>query len=325
MPGRKWTASDYRYSMNGQEHEDAVFVGAQSAEYWMYDARLGKRWERDPITYPWQSPYATFNNNPIYYADPSGLEGDGDGNKGSGGKSGETITKNPDGSTSSTIKWEGGGSCTVNTPGGDGNASNNKVTLDAGHGDNNSGNKQIDPGAVDGTHYEKDYAAWIEQETYSALKFMGVDAQRTRSWDVNVDPNGPINWRWKLANANGSDVFISFHLNNGNDDKAFAVYQQGKDNEDKSIILGTEILKQISTYFTVDLNSPVKAANKYTRFETLGVLNNFTGGAGVLIEFGGIKSEANRNTILNNRTDIGKKIAEGIYIYMYGSLPKTEE
>jgi RHS repeat-associated protein len=77
MPGRKWKASDYRYSHNGQEREDEIYAGAQSAEYWMYDSRIGRRWEIDPLTYEWQSPYAAFNNNPIYYADPSGLEGEG--------------------------------------------------------------------------------------------------------------------------------------------------------------------------------------------------------------------------------------------------------
>ncbi|MCA6444915.1 MAG: hypothetical protein IM600_15915, partial [Bacteroidetes bacterium] len=41
MPGRKWVSSvdKYRYSHNGHEREDAIFEGAQSAEYWMYDSR----------------------------------------------------------------------------------------------------------------------------------------------------------------------------------------------------------------------------------------------------------------------------------------------
>lgn len=325
MPGRAYVGGDaYRYGMNGQEKDDELFKGANSAEYWMYDARIGRRWELDPIVKPWESPYATFNNNPIVFADPLGLDGDDKGKNG-GGNNGETITKNPDGSTTSKITWERGGSCVVTTGQTQTEPNSQKVTLDAGHGDNNSKNKQADPGAVDGTHYEKDYASWIEQETYVALKFMGVDVERTRSWDKNVDPEGPINWRWKMANNNGSDIFISFHLNSGNDDKAFAVYQQGKSNEDKSIILGTEILKNLGSYFTVDLNSPVKAANKYTRFETLGVLNNFNGGAGVLIEFGGIQSDKNRTTILNNKVDIGKKIAEGIYKYINGKLPDSTE
>ncbi|MEO6303549.1 MAG: hypothetical protein ABIP51_10275 [Bacteroidia bacterium] len=58
--------------MNGQEKEDALFNGAQSAEYWMYDARIGRRWNMDPVVKDEESPYACFSNNPIYFADPSG-------------------------------------------------------------------------------------------------------------------------------------------------------------------------------------------------------------------------------------------------------------
>jgi hypothetical protein len=76
MPGRKWTASNYRYSHNGHEKEEEIFSGAQSAEFWMYDSRIGRRWELDPVLKPWESPYATFNNNPILFSDPSGLEGE---------------------------------------------------------------------------------------------------------------------------------------------------------------------------------------------------------------------------------------------------------
>ena len=42
----------------------------------MYDSRIGRRWEIDPITYPWQSPYSTLNNNPLFYIDPLGLSGE---------------------------------------------------------------------------------------------------------------------------------------------------------------------------------------------------------------------------------------------------------
>ncbi len=87
MPGRNWISSvgGYRYSHNGHEKENEIFEGAQSAEYWMYDSRLGRRWELDPLAYEYQSPYAAFNNNPIYFSDPRGLKGDGDGNKGKKG------------------------------------------------------------------------------------------------------------------------------------------------------------------------------------------------------------------------------------------------
>ena len=90
MPGRKWTASNYRYSHNGHEKEEEIFSGANSAEFWMYDSRIGRRWEMDPIVKSWESPYACFYGNPIYFADPLGLDGDGDKNKagGDGGKGG---------------------------------------------------------------------------------------------------------------------------------------------------------------------------------------------------------------------------------------------
>jgi hypothetical protein len=57
-------------------NEIAGSGNSYTAEYWQYDSRLGRRWNVDPITYPWQSSYAAFNNNPIYFTDPLGLEGD---------------------------------------------------------------------------------------------------------------------------------------------------------------------------------------------------------------------------------------------------------
>lgn len=45
-----------------------------TAEYWQYDTRLGRRWNIDPMTakYLFQSPCATFNNNPIFFIDKEG-------------------------------------------------------------------------------------------------------------------------------------------------------------------------------------------------------------------------------------------------------------
>ncbi|MBL7895774.1 MAG: hypothetical protein JNK50_10830 [Bacteroidia bacterium] len=34
---------------------------------------MGRRWEQDPKAYEWQSPYSTFDNNPVLYDDPLGL------------------------------------------------------------------------------------------------------------------------------------------------------------------------------------------------------------------------------------------------------------
>ena len=69
----------YRFAFNGQEKIDEI-AGAgnhNTAEFWEYDTRTGRRWNIDPMSskYPWQSPYAVFNNNPIFYKDILGLQG----------------------------------------------------------------------------------------------------------------------------------------------------------------------------------------------------------------------------------------------------------
>lgn len=79
----------------------------------MYDSRTGRRFENDPITYEWQSTYATFNNNPVYFADPYGLEGEGGDGSGNGddgksgskdaGKNNSEKSKKPDASTQAEI------------------------------------------------------------------------------------------------------------------------------------------------------------------------------------------------------------------------------
>ena len=121
MPGRTYALpgsvdDTYRYSHNGQEKDNEIFVGALSAEYWEYDSRTGRRWERDPLSYDWQSSYACFNNNPVYYRDALGLEGtneDGDGDEtkprpGEGKKRTEQGGKAKDGFETATGKRDQG-------------------------------------------------------------------------------------------------------------------------------------------------------------------------------------------------------------------------
>jgi hypothetical protein len=40
-----------------------------TALFWEYDTRLGRRWNIDPVKKEWESPYATFSSNPIWYSD----------------------------------------------------------------------------------------------------------------------------------------------------------------------------------------------------------------------------------------------------------------
>lgn len=67
-------AEKYRFGFNGQEKDDEV-AGAgntNTAMFWEYDTRLGRRWNLDPKPNPSISDYACFANNPIEICDPNG-------------------------------------------------------------------------------------------------------------------------------------------------------------------------------------------------------------------------------------------------------------
>ena len=72
MPGRSVNTGLYRYSINGQEVTPEIAPNTTTAEFWQYDARIGKRWNVDPKPITSITPYATFGNNPIWIKDPFG-------------------------------------------------------------------------------------------------------------------------------------------------------------------------------------------------------------------------------------------------------------
>jgi RHS repeat-associated protein len=74
MPARSYKPADYRFGFNGQEKETEI-TNTEShygTEYWMYDSRLGRRWNIDPVKKQHESSYATFANTPIWAIDPLG-------------------------------------------------------------------------------------------------------------------------------------------------------------------------------------------------------------------------------------------------------------
>jgi RHS repeat-associated protein len=76
MPERTWSSDSvsYGFGFNGQMKDDEIYGAGNSytAEYWQYDARLGRRWNVDPRPNPSISPYACFKNNPIFFVDVFG-------------------------------------------------------------------------------------------------------------------------------------------------------------------------------------------------------------------------------------------------------------
>ena len=76
LPNRHEAGNEYRYGFQGQEKDDEIKGEGNSytAEFWQYDSRLGRRWNIDPVVKEHESPYATFANNPIWFADPNGAD-----------------------------------------------------------------------------------------------------------------------------------------------------------------------------------------------------------------------------------------------------------
>jgi hypothetical protein len=74
LDGRKQQVNFYRRGFNGQEKVDEISGSGNhnTALFWEYDTRLGRRWNRDPKPNPSLSDYATFANNPIWFNDPLG-------------------------------------------------------------------------------------------------------------------------------------------------------------------------------------------------------------------------------------------------------------
>ncbi|MBI1838241.1 MAG: hypothetical protein HYR91_13345, partial [Flavobacteriia bacterium] len=79
LDGRTVSNNGLRYGFNGYEADNEVKGNGNSytTDYRQYDPRLGRWLTLDPLMakYPNQSPYVAFNNNPIYFVDPLGLEG----------------------------------------------------------------------------------------------------------------------------------------------------------------------------------------------------------------------------------------------------------
>ncbi|MFN4313798.1 MAG: hypothetical protein ACK4E0_05880 [Chitinophagaceae bacterium] len=77
MPGRKYSADGaYRYGFNGQEKSGEIDASGNSmtAEFWQYDARLGRRWNMDPVLKAYESPFSVLANNPVWLVDQNGAD-----------------------------------------------------------------------------------------------------------------------------------------------------------------------------------------------------------------------------------------------------------
>lgn len=75
MLGRQSTIQEtYRFGFNGQEKVDEIAGEGNhnTAKFWEYDTRTGRRWNQDPKPNFSISNYAAFANNPIWFSDALG-------------------------------------------------------------------------------------------------------------------------------------------------------------------------------------------------------------------------------------------------------------
>ncbi|MBI1267842.1 MAG: hypothetical protein GC193_10480 [Cryomorphaceae bacterium] len=78
MPGRSFSASNYRYGFQGQENDDEIKGEGNSInyKYRMHDPRVGRFFAVDPLaaSFPWNSTYAFSENRVIDGVELEGLE-----------------------------------------------------------------------------------------------------------------------------------------------------------------------------------------------------------------------------------------------------------
>ncbi len=81
MDGRAFSGDKYRFGFNGKtcplfwrekESDIAGDGNHNTALFWEYDTRFGRRWNLDPKPNPSISDYACFGNNPVLNCDPKG-------------------------------------------------------------------------------------------------------------------------------------------------------------------------------------------------------------------------------------------------------------
>ncbi len=69
-------AMAYKYKYNGKELQDELGLNLYDMDMRQYDPAIARWVVQDPIVHHNTSPYSAYDNNPIYWADPSGMDGE---------------------------------------------------------------------------------------------------------------------------------------------------------------------------------------------------------------------------------------------------------
>jgi len=63
-----------KFGYQGIEKEEALGLNLHEMDFRQYDASIGRFTGIDPVTHHSMSTYTAFDNNPVYWADPSGAD-----------------------------------------------------------------------------------------------------------------------------------------------------------------------------------------------------------------------------------------------------------
>ena len=64
------------YKLNGKEYEDSFGLNIYEMDLRQLDPAIGRWTVMDPVTHHDYSPYSAFDNNPVFWSDPSGADAD---------------------------------------------------------------------------------------------------------------------------------------------------------------------------------------------------------------------------------------------------------
>lgn len=64
----------YKYKLNSREWQDELGLNMFAMDMRQYDPAIGRWIVQDPVTHFSMSPYVAFDNNPVFWADPSGAD-----------------------------------------------------------------------------------------------------------------------------------------------------------------------------------------------------------------------------------------------------------
>ncbi|MEZ4827129.1 MAG: N-acetylmuramoyl-L-alanine amidase [Bacteroidia bacterium] len=265
------------YLYNGKELQDELGLGWYDYGFRFYDPEKARFVSVDPLAekFAYLTTYQYASNDPIRNIDLDGLEGF------------DPVKKETQATTNVPYRNPG-------------------IMIDPGHGDNHAQNNQIDPGALSptGELHEKDLALGVSVGIESRLSEVGLQTSKTRTEDINVDPQKRLQWRIDMAE--GSTMFVSVHLNASSNENAsgFAVYHNGGESEKLA-----HSISAAQSIMNVTGDGTADGSNLY-------VIKNFKNGPSVLIETGFITNEQDRNTIQNSGPAIGREIGNGIIIYL---------